>query len=311
LLNLGLFVALLTASFLLFFSGPDTYAIRSLRELWNLGHILYFGLLVYLFWRFTKSFRLSRNIIWLISLLLTLIWGGAIEVLQYASARTADLMDLSRDFCGTLLVLSFMPGLMGPVSRGLKAVVRSLVVAFALFHLSPLVIALSDEMIARAQFPVLSSFETSFELDRWEGGANRELVSEVGGRQGRQLRIDLDTQRYSGIGLRYLGADWRKYRHLNLDIFHADPRPLRLTVRVHDSRHQTVQPTFLYSDRFNRQFQLHQGWNKIQIKLRDIEDAPRNRKMNMKEVANVALFSSRLKSAVSIYLDRIYLSNPE
>ncbi len=307
-LNVGLLVALLGASVMLFYGGPDSYAIRSLKELWNLGHVVYFGFLVYLLWRMS-SFKLSRNQIWLLSLILTLIWGGSIEVLQYGSEREADLMDLSRDFCGTLLALGFIPGLMLPVRKFVKVVIRCVVFVFTLFHLSPLVIALSDEAIARVQFPVLSSFETPFELDRWTGNVKHEVVTGVGGKQGPLLKIDLDSQRYPGVKMRFLPSDWRGHRALNFDIFYAGINPLRLTIKVYDARHQSVHPTYLYDDRYNHPYQLQAGWNYIQIPLIEIEKAPQNRDMDMSQIANVSLFSNRLKQPSTIYLDKVYLEN--
>ena len=300
---------MLTASYFLFHGGPDAYAIRSIRELWNLGHIFYFGVLVYLFSRGAGRFGLTRNRIWILALLITLVLGVSIEVLQDGNSRSADLMDLSRDFSGTLLALGFIPGLTYPTAKLLRSVIQCLVICFALFNLSPLVIALSDEAIARTQFPVLSSFETPFELDRWKGSANREVVGEVEGLQGRALKIDLDTQRYSGLGMRYLPTDWRGYRTLNLDIFYSDLRPLSLAFKVYDARHQSVPPTFLHADRFNRQYQLKKGWNMIQIQLADIQQSPKNRDMDMSKIVNLSFFSSRLKQPLTIYLDKVFLAN--
>ena len=308
LVNICLYATLFVGSIFLFYGGPDAYAIRSFKELWNLGHVVYFGLLVYLLWRGIKGFRLSRTQVWLTSLVLTLVWGGSIELLQYGSARSLDMMDISRDFLGSLLALGFIPGLMTPLPGKLKIVVRCLILAFAMFHLSPLVVALSDEAVASTQFPVLSNFETPFELDRWKGNSNREVVNGIGGKQGRQLRIDLNTQSYSGTGLKYLPSNWLDYRALNLNIYYAEKRPLSLTVRVHDFTHQNGQPRFVYTDRFNQQHQLIAGWNKIRIDLKDIEASPKGRKMDMSQIADVSLFASNLKMPATIYLDRIYLS---
>ncbi len=307
--NAGLIAALLVASVFLFYSGPEAFSIRSLRELWNLGHIVYFGLLVYLLSRPVFGHRLSRKHIWLVAILVTLVWGLSIEVLQYFWGRSASWMDLSLDFCGTLLALGFLPGLMNPLTGKLNAIVRICIVGFTLFHLSPFVLALSDEQIARNQFPVLSDFETPFELDRWTGDAGMSVVSSFAGKPGHQLKIDLGTQRYSGVGMNYLPSEWRSYNNLNLEIYYPYQQPLSITIRVHDVIHQTVQPRNLFSDRYNRQYQLESGWNQIEIELGDIEQAPNSRKMDMSQIVDVSFFASRLERPLTIYLDRIYLSN--
>lgn len=185
---------------------------------------------------------------------------------------------------------------------------QRLIFAFAVFHLSPLVVALSDEAVARIQFPILSSFETPFEPDRWEGNSNREVVTGIGGKQGRQLRIELNTQAFSGAGLKYLPSNWLDYRMLNLDIYYAEERPLSLTVGVYDFKHQNGRPRLVYTDRFNQRHQLTTGSNKIRINLKDIEASPKRRKMDMHQIADVSLFASNLKKPATIYLDRVYLS---
>ena len=54
-------VVLITASYFLFYGGPDYLADRSLKELWNLGHIVYFALLATYLARFRIITRLSTG----------------------------------------------------------------------------------------------------------------------------------------------------------------------------------------------------------------------------------------------------------
>ncbi len=303
----GLLTVLLAASVLFFYGGPDAYSMRSLKELWNLGHVLYFGLLVYLLWRHVFIGRLSRKHIWILSLLITLVLGLSVELVQYFSGRFADLDDLSRNFCGALLVLAFLPDSMNFSSKTPKAVIRFLVLGFGVFHLSPLAIALSDEVAARQQFPVLSDFSRPFEIDRWSGDADLTVVSGFAGKPGRQLKIDLGTQTYSGTGMDNLHADWLGYKSLNLEIYHPDSRPLFVTFKVYDEQHRSEQSRFLYSDRFNHKYQLETGWNNIKLGLEDLQQAPKTRKMDMSQIASVSFFSMHLKQPLTIYLDRVYL----
>ncbi len=310
LIFLCLLLTLGCASILLFYGGPGTYAIRSVKELWNLGHVLYFALLVLFISRLLGYLNASPKWIWLLSILATLIWGTSIELIQQDSGRSFDLMDIARDFCGALVVLVFLPGLLSGFHQRIQQLARYLVICLLLYILLPLMVAVSDEMIATTQFPVLSNFETPFELDRWEGSAEFEIVNSAQGSSGAMIQVTLGTQEaYSGAGLRYLVSDWSDYHFLNLDIYYPHKTSLRLSLKVFDSRHQTVQPTFLSSDRFNRSYRLKNGWNRILVPLREIRKSPESREMDLTQIARVQLFSRRLEQSLTIYLDRIYLSN--
>lgn len=82
-------------------------------------------------------------------------------------------------------------------------------------------IAVSDEIIAANQFPVLSNFETPFEPGRWNGGAGFVIVESVQGSDKPAMQMNLSTRQvYSGVGMQYLVADWSDYEYLNLDIFY-------------------------------------------------------------------------------------------
>lgn len=306
----GLLLVLFSASILLFYSGPGAYADRSFRELWNLGHVLYFGLLIILVSKILNHYQVSGRWIWIFSILLTLIWGIAIEMIQQGSDRNADIMDVIRNLCGALLALVFIPGSIQVFHRRFQKIIRYVVVCFLLLVLIPLMVSVADEVVAANQFPVLSNFETPFELDRWNGSADFKIVDSVEGSGRSALQISLSTQDiYTGVGMQYLESDWRDYEFLNIDIFYPQIDPLQLTLKVFDSQHRSVEPTYLYSDRFNRPYQIQNGWNRIRVSLQEISSAPQKREMNLSEIAGLQLFAVRLKQPETIYLDRIYLSD--
>lgn len=305
---LALFLILVIGSFFFFVSGPGAYAVRSYKELWNLGHILYFALLVLLFSRWSLFLRLPLVWCWLLLIGLTLVSGWGIELLQYGTARSADLMDVSRDLCGALLMLAFHPSFVDRDGVWLKRFLQIIAAVFLIYHLLPVSIAITDETMARLQFPVLSDFSTPFELERWRGNGQREVVEGYAGKAGKQMKISLQSRRYSGVGLMYMPADWSSFRFVNLDIYSEYEEPLTLTVRVHDAIHQTVEPTHLFNDRFNKRFTLVKGWNAIKIDLIEVRLAPRKRAMDMINVADISFFLSSVKSPKALYLDQVYLS---
>lgn len=303
----GLMLALLAGSMLLFWGGPEAYAARSLRELWNLGHILYFSLLTLSFSYWGPLRRLAHPWQWLIMIALALGWGVSIELLQAGSDRISDLMDVSRDLCGSLIMLAFHPVYLGSARVLLRHLLRLLVIGYLIFHLLPFGAAVMDEMIARAQFPLLSNMSTPFELQRWDGNASRDIVSGFAGRSGSQMKIGLTTARYSGVGLKYFPADWTGYRYVVLDLYSGYEDVLEITVRIHDAIHQTRKPAYAYNDRFNRRYQLLQGWNQIRIDLDEVAAAPAGREMDLTQIADISFFASALKRTKTLYLDQVYL----
>ncbi len=162
-------ILLLTGSILLFIGGPDYYSSRSLKHFWDMGHVLYFALFAILLSRWSVIARMPLIWQWATILTIAFLFGVSIEFMQYGTTRTPDIGDVLRDLNGTLLALVF-----GPLGSKLLPDKRRLtlqlsVVALTLVLLSPFARSLIDEAISWYQFPLLSGFETPFEIDRWQG----------------------------------------------------------------------------------------------------------------------------------------------
>ncbi len=295
---------LLLGSYFLFSDGLGNRAVRSAKELWDLGHIVYFAVMVFLLVELGLLKKFSLPVQWLALLLLSLLWGTLIEVLQYDTQRTPDLADIFRDLTGCLLVLSFHPALLKLSSNPGRLLIRLLVSLLLFVQLIPLSIALIDETIARQQFPVLSNFETPFELDRWGGG---EIVQLDEGSDFYQLKVNLTTSTYSGLGMKYFMSDWRGFDTVKLKLFNPSHKALNLVVRIHDAEHETGNRAYAYSDRFNTRVKLKRGWNDITIALDIVESAPRRRKMDLSQVADISFFAIRLPEQRVVYVDSIGL----
>ena len=304
----GIVSALLVGSYFLFAGGPTSNFSRSQAQLWNLGHIPFFYLLTLLLIRWPRLQGHSRPVAWGMVLALTFLGGVGIEVLQYAANRDPGWLDVGRNMAGVLTALAFTSVAKFRVNRPYRVPIRAVTLLILIGLSGPFLKALVDEITARQQFPVLSDFSTPFELDRWEGPSDRTLVNAVHGRAGRQMKIDLQPGLYPGAGMKYLPVDWRDYQTLNLDLYSAGMKPLRLTLRVHDWRHQNVQPAYQFDDRYNYSIMLQPGWNRLSYSLQAIKNAPKDRPMDMARIADVSFFITRLRAPVTLYLDRIYLS---
>jgi len=289
-------------SILLFYSGPDD-SLRSVTQAWNLGHIILFAALCVIIWHHGERF-LPRKFFPLITMLLflTLLAGGATEVMQIFSQRTLDIADIWRDCLGTLIAAAFLL----PIDTSLHAkryrLFQILVLFLTIITLIPLGKALIDETIARHQFPLLADFETPFELARWEQGEiDHQLTRHGHG----SLKVLLTTKQYSGDSLFYFPPDWSQYTSLHFSIHNGTERPLTIVCRLHDRYH--AKSGNAYHDRFNQRLACQPGWNDFSIPLKKIKNAPTGRKMDMAAIINLRLFTVQLQHPATIHLDYFYL----
>lgn len=269
----------------------------------------YFALLNYQLIEWKLLVKLRLPIQWILYLVFTLVLGTAIELMQYGTHRTPDVGDISRDVMGCLLVLAFYPGMLVFSSRLWIRNLRFSVIVIFFLHLVPFTQSLLDELNARLQFPVLSDFETAFELGRWKGSATREVVNLDPLKSSHQLKIGFNTELYSSASMQYLIQDWSQYKALNFKIFQPLLKPLRITVRVHDEQHESGSNPFQSNDRFNRGLYLKQGWNDITIPLSDIRMAAKTRHIDLSRIRNINIFTTRLAEAREIYLEEIFLTD--
>ncbi|MFO7494554.1 MAG: hypothetical protein R6X05_02840 [Desulfobacterales bacterium] len=291
---------------LLFVGGPGYLSPRSFTRVWNLGHIVLFFLLTDLFLQNRLHLNRTRSagMFWG-ALAATLVLGTVVELFQSRIGRLPDAGDVARDLLGTLLALAFRrrsaAGKIGWPHRSLQIAAGLMLVAACV----PLTIALLDECRAASAFPQLGSFETTTELGRWEGSADRAPSGEVFRDGRRSLKISLTCAKYSGVALKYFPRDWRGYGALEFSVFNPGPAPLGLTCRVHDRTHSVTGQH--YSDRFNRRVTIAPGWNDISIALEDIHRAPLTRPMDLSRIDGLGLFSVRLPAPATVYLDRVRL----
>lgn len=303
-----LLLGLLIASVFLFIGGPSEEMARSLKHLWNLGHVGYFYVLSYLLAHTALLKKRSRISQWILLLGFGLLLGTLIEVLQYGSAREADIGDIVRDLTGSFLYLAFSNRLMKWSSEWPLYVVKVAAILLLMVQLAPLTEALRDEAHARAQFPVLSSFESRLELDRWDGSARRTIVTQPEISSTSLMQVDLTTARYSGVGLKYFPSDFSAYPFLKLRVFNPEEPSLKITLRMHDLAHEQGPDPYASNDRFRTTFMLKQGWNDLTVDLNAVRQAPKRREMSMTEIADVSLFVSRQKKPHTLYLDDVFLS---
>jgi len=299
-------VPLAIGSVLLFMGGPDYYSSRSFTHFWDIGHIVYFALLTGLLSRWRVVAEMSSAGQWATILAITLLLGVSIEFMQHGTARTPDIGDVLRDLTGSLIVLVF--GSPGPELRpsGLRLSLRLAVLSLSLVQLWPVTKSLIDEAIARHQFPLLSGFETPFEIDRWTGSARLAIATVPLISDSRLLKLSLTTDQYSGAALKYFDGDWTSASRLKISLYNPDAKPLQITCRIHDIQHNDGHEE--YEDRFNRRYTLIHGWNHIDIDLDEVKTSPARRSMDMSRIREIRLFITSAAAPRIIYLDNVRLT---
>lgn len=301
------FSILLTLFFLFFIGGPDYLSQRSYKSFWNLGHILFFSLLPLLF---TFSRRISNNdrLQCLLALAIPVILGIIIELLQYGLQRIPDPGDLFRNLIGGLAGIFFLLPARKAISENMRRIGQIGVIVLVGFQVYPVIISFADEYMARKQFPDLSSFETPYEINRWSGDADFTVDSDIKKTGKAALRVHFTTDQYSGVGLRYFPNNWEGFRYFQFSVFNPSFENISLTCRIHDKKH--TEQDQRYEDRFNRTFSIPRGWHTIAVSLKDIEQAPKGRLMNMREIRNVHFFTIRLPNRRVVYFDDLKLLVP-
>ena len=202
--NKYIYILLIIGSVLLFFGGPDYYSSRQFRLAWELGHICLFFFYTYALVKIWKGFaRRSFQVQLIVVLLLSLVLVFLIEWSQAAFDRTFSLKDILMNVIGSLAAVAFLSPTRIAVSRNLLRITQVIICFLVLLMTYPLVIVLVDHGVARMQFPVLSNFETPFEIDRW-GGSALIAIDKNTVREGKAaLKVQLTTDRYSGTSLNH------------------------------------------------------------------------------------------------------------
>ena len=286
----------------LFIGGPQLIDQRSFQNLWDFGHVILFALLSAIILRDSKwlnSKKLSIQFTLIIGF--TFILGSLIEVVQLFIGRTYEFIDVWRSIVGSLISIVFFKDFKLVKSYKIK-IAKVFVLLLLLAAAWPLIKSLTDEIQARIDFPIISDFENRFELKKWYGQCYVTINNEYVIHGDQSLKAELLTIKYSGISISYFPIDWQEYSKIKFSVYYPETEPLQLTCRIHDKKHNNH-----YNDRFNRSFYVKQGWNEISIVLKDVINAPENRKMDITNMKNFALFAISLNERKTIYFDYLRL----
>jgi len=303
--SLLLIFAILIISFLLF-SDFNTSHSRLIDELLNLGHLPLFGFIATgVLWVLNRNeTNVQGNKSYIYAGIITILFGVFTECIQpLISDRHFELHDVSNDAIGVVTFLSLLFAFQKPLPNRIVFILSVSSLLLVIFSSFPLYHAAVDTKAMYKEFPVIGSFESSHEMDRWEKQRSAFTLTKLHATDGHySLRVLLYPGEYPGISLKYLQGDWLGYRALCFDIFLEGQTPLKITIKVNDQDHDEI-----YTDRFNRSILINPGHNHICIDLKEIEHAPKGRLMNMSAISKLSIFTHNLKIPRVICLDNLRL----
>ncbi|NQU10122.1 hypothetical protein HQ590_04985 [bacterium] len=151
----------------------------------------------------------------------------------------------------------------------------------------------------------LSGFEDDRDVDAWQPhhAEMRRVASHV--TEGRHaLELKLAPARYPGLRLE--GSDprlrgWDRFESLRLDVYSADPRPVSFTVRIDDAASRG------YGSRFNDEFLLRPGWNRLEYPVRRLLTTDKSRALDPARLRRLMLFANELARPLTLYVDNVRL----
>jgi len=294
-------------SFLLFYDFGKTNS-RLIDEILNYGHLPLFGVVaLVILWILNKgSWPCTEKKKYITAAFITILLAILTECIQvFTPDRYLELGDILNDTIGAVTFLTFVYSLQSNLSVSLKARYMGASVLLMALPTIPIFVAALDTWNIEREFPLISSLETSIEMDRWsskESAMSRTRLYATDGEY--SLKVNLYPGIYPGISMDYLHNDWRGYGNLCFDVFLEGSTPLEITVRINDRKHNDE-----FTDRYNKGFRLHPGDNHISIRLGDVKNAPRGRMMDMGNITNICIFSYNLKEPRSMYFDNFRLKN--
>jgi VanZ family protein len=291
---------------LLFVGGPDSFSSRSYKYSWDLGHILSFSVWSYLLlslWEWiSKQPLLIQSIL---VLPFALILGVLIELIQINIGRTFSNIDVFNDLIGSFIALIYFNASRRNISKVILRLLQFTAVFLILLAIFPLARASIDEYFSMKKFPILSDFETPFEIGRWSDRDKLEINHDIVRNGKSSLRVQLDTTKYSGTSLKYFPNDWRDFSTLRFSVFNTSFDPLKIHCKLYDMLHAVN--GYNYDDRFNGEFTLTHGWNDIEIRIDRIANAPVERKMDLSNIRSFGIFVVSLSQPEVIYIDDVRL----
>lgn len=291
----------------LFVGKIDHFDSRVIREAWQTGHFFLFAGLAYIL---TQTHWLKKRPKWQVFAIIvsgSILIGLITEVLQFLVGRSFQLSDLAMDTIGGSA--GFFLAQISPHRSLIQNTLACFVfVVLTIFGLNKFLVIVYDDTQIKLKTPILSDFETPFELTRWrELMTTHEVSKDVVRNGANALKVTFDAGKHPHSVLRDMHFDWRDYKALNLSIYNAQPHSQQMLLLIHD--HESWRSIENHQDRFNKKLNLRPGWNDISVNIDDVRQGPKSRQIELNRIYSISFILNKIEDAKVLYIDHIYLSD--
>ena len=232
----------------------------------------------------------------------SIAFGLITELVQFFGPRDASFLDVLRNMAGIVSVLG-MVLVLDPEAR-LSARVSAVLIAVGVFSFLVCIAPVLELQFAYWQRdriqPRLSDFRSYWLKPLWYG--THAEVSSAGELEYPDsddlVKVTFQPgTKYPRFVIRDLFPDWSGSDHFAFEVFLPQAEPPQLHLRLDDQSHNQH-----YEDRYNVSLNLHMGNNRIRIPITDLQHAPKDREMDLRHMASLAIFAVDPADTFSVFL---------
>lgn len=286
--------------------GPGYESHRVFQQAWDTGHLFLFAGLAYLALRVQFVQKMSWYQSLAVIIAISILIGIFIEVTQSLVGRNTEVKDLLNDTLGAVIGYCFyfyQHFLNSPAHRRIMLITLAVLLVAGF---SPLLRVIVDEFNMKDEFPVLSNFESSSQLTRWDLKLAKIKRSNLVVREGKYaMQVNFLPGKYPDITLQHFPRDWSGYKVLSFSVFNAQSYPLEVNLKIYDKDH--ILNGYAFEDRFNKELELKAGWNDFKFDLEEILNSPENRRMDVHNIKSLSIFLDHARMPVVLFLDGLML----
>lgn len=304
--NVSISALLLIALLALHFASPPSGGLW-LRTFYDSTHIPIFGVLAIGVLSMTPvSWPGQRR--FLVSLSIVALLAALSELAQVPTVRDASLRDFISDMMGGVGFLCIAMGISQGHSTYRLRRLSMLLIGFVsmTIPLIPLGIVSAAYTERMQSLPNLIRFDSRLSglLIKMQNAELTRVYDETSGSV--SASIVFGQGQWPGIAFPDIWPNWASYEALDIDIENPGPNNLPIYVRIHDRKHRY---NLEHEDRFSRRIDLSAGRQTLRIDLSDVREAPAGRRMNMKQIDGLILFSTKQEAGRRLLIHKISLVN--
>lgn len=251
---------------------------------------------------------LGKDWRYLFGLLLPAAFGGAVELIQPYTGRSASFTDLVNGMIGVLT-----GGIAVYLYENRRSLFSALIfIPLSLAFFSLLLIPAYKVLLAfdwqDNNFPYLAGFESPDEIRLWrpntddDGRLSSIQTSQKQSFSGNfSLHIVTGARDFGGVVYNARDMNWSPFQELSLGVFNPG-EAMRIAIRIDDD-----QDCRKIENRFNRSFILSPGWNIVRIPIDDIKNGPAVRQLNIGKIRQLIVFTGSGHKSRDFYIDEVVL----